>query len=383
MLYFHSLLADIEAQVSVQAHVLVRHPDQGKAADHVSAPIVKQEFVARDGKKKGGHIMAEAVLAGKDEEKFTDKEMRIVFALFGTPLARLTKDLFVCHRPGDAGNRDRQQEQPHNLQVKRHLHKRCFQPAVPMYNPRFEQRRQSSYSQSNATIFMCNPVQPAYSPSKGPVLLYYITDRAQFSGNATERQKKLLERITQCALAGVDYIQLREKDLTTRELEQLAQKAMAAIPDHSSTRLLINSRLDVALACGAHGVHLPANYLSASEARAIFAQAGCAHPIIGVSAHSAAEVARAESHGADFAVFGPVFEKAGRRNPGGLEQLAEAARGSMPVLALGGISLQSAGDCLQAGAAGIAGIRMFQQGDVSATVNTLRRLQAARTSAGR
>lgn len=230
---------------------------------------------------------------------------------------------------------------------------------------------------------MCNPLQPAYSPGRGPVLLYYITDRTQFSGNSAERQEDLLKRITECALAGVDYIQLREKDLTTRELEQLARRAMAALPAGSATRLLINSRPDVALACGAHGVHLPANYLSASEARAIFARAGHAHPVIGVSTHTAAEVAAAESHGADFAVFGPVFEKAGLTHPEGLAQLAEAARGSMPVLALGGISLENAWECLQAGAAGIAGIRIFQQGDVSATVTGLRRLQAARTSAGR
>ena len=231
--------------------------------------------------------------------------------------------------------------------------------------------------------FMCNPVQPAHSHSKGPVRLYYITDRSQFPGNSAEQQKNLLDRITECALASVDYIQLREKDLTTRELEQLARKAMAAIPEGSSTRLLINSRLDVALACGAHGIHLPANYLSASETRAIFARAGVAHPIIGVSAHSAAELALAESHGADFAVFAPVFEKGGRTNAGGLAQLAEAARGSMPVFALGGISLENAEECLQSAAAGIAGIRIFQQGDVSATVKALRRLQAARTCAGR
>lgn len=215
------------------------------------------------------------------------------------------------------------------------------------------------------------------------MLLYYITDRAQFAGNATERQNRLLERISECAAAGVDYIQLREKDLTTRELEQLAGKAMAAIPAGSPTRLLINSRVDVALACRAHGVHLPANHLSASEARAIFARAGHAHPIVGISAHSAAEVAAAESHGADFAVFGTVFEKGGRTNPGGLEQLAVATHVTMPVLSLGGISLENAEQCLRAGAAGIAGIRIFQQGDVSATVKALRRLQAAPTSAGR
>jgi thiamine-phosphate pyrophosphorylase len=208
------------------------------------------------------------------------------------------------------------------------------------------------------------------------VQLYYITDRSQFPGDGRGQERLLLKKIAECAAAGVDMIQLREKDLSTRALEKLALKAMEALGG-SSTRLLMNSRTDVALACGAHGVHLPANDLPASEARTTFARAGVHRPIIGVSAHTSAEVASAEAHGADFAVFAPVFEKSGTANHEGLEQLrrichrADAAH--MPVLALGGITLENARQCIEAGATGIAAIRLFQQNDVHAVVQLLRR----------
>jgi thiamine-phosphate pyrophosphorylase len=208
-------------------------------------------------------------------------------------------------------------------------------------------------------------------------LLYYITDRRQFAGDCHEQEQRLVAKIADCAAAGVEYIQLREKDLETRALEELAMKAMAALGG-SGTKLLINSRTDVALACGAHGIHLPSNDLPASEVRTIFARANMAEPVIGVSTHSAAEVASAEAHGASFAVFGPVFEKNGSANPEGLEQLqrichrAEAAQPPMPVWALGGITLENAQQCAAAGAAGIAAIRLFQQNDVHAVVKKLR-----------
>lgn len=211
--------------------------------------------------------------------------------------------------------------------------------------------------------------------------LYYITDRRQFPGDDHEEEQRLLEKIAECATAGVEYVQLREKDLETRALEELALKAMAALGG-SRTQLLINSRTDVALACGAHGVHLPANDLSVSEVRSIFARAGISEPLIGVSTHSLSEVASAEAHGASFAVFGPVFEKSGAPNPEGLEQLrrichrAEAAQPPMQVWALGGITLENAQQCAMAGAAGIAAIRLFQQNDVHAIVKKLRSLQA-------
>jgi thiamine-phosphate pyrophosphorylase len=214
-----------------------------------------------------------------------------------------------------------------------------------------------------------------------PLQLYYITDRRQIPGAGQEQERRLLEKIAECAAAGVDLVQLREKDLGAHALEKLALKAMAALAG-SRTLLLINARTDVALACGAHGVHLPANDLAASEVRAIFARAGVSEPVIGVSTHSAAEVASAEAHGADFAVFAPIFEKGGTASREGLEQLrrichrTEAAQPPMPVLALGGITLENARLCVEAGAAGIAGIRLFQQNDALAIVKKLRALQA-------
>jgi thiamine-phosphate pyrophosphorylase len=212
-----------------------------------------------------------------------------------------------------------------------------------------------------------------------PLQLYYITDRRQFAGDTQEQEQRLLAKIAECAAAGVEYIQLREKDLESRALEELAMKAMAALGG-SRTQLLINSRTDVALACGAHGVHLPANDIAASEVRGIFARAGKREPVVGVSTHSADEVASAESHGASFAVFGPVFEKSGSANFEGLEQLrrichrTEAAQPPMPVWALGGVTLENAQHCAAGGATGIAAIRLFQQNNVDAIVKRLRSL---------
>jgi thiamine-phosphate pyrophosphorylase len=207
--------------------------------------------------------------------------------------------------------------------------------------------------------------------------LYYITDRSQFPGKEEEQERHLLAKIAECAEAGVDYIQLREKDLSTRALEGLAHKARAALAG-STARLLINSRTDMALACGAHGVHLPGDDLPASEVRAIFARANVVAPVIAASVHSLAEAAYAEAHGADFAVFAPVFEKDGTKNPAGLDQLRqicrrrEAAAPPMPVFALGGVTLENARQCLEAGAAGIAGIRLFQDKHARSVVEKLR-----------
>jgi thiamine-phosphate pyrophosphorylase len=217
-------------------------------------------------------------------------------------------------------------------------------------------------------------------PRPARPLLYYITDRGQLPGSAEDKERRLLEKIAACAVAGVDLIQLREKDLTGRELEALARKAVALLPESSPTKLLINSRLDVALACGMHGVHLPAHDLLPSDVRMVWDRAGKFAPVIGVSVHSLEEAARAEAHGADFAVFGPVFEKSCQANPLGLEQLRQACRRpdranlSMPILALGGVSLENAKQCLEAGASGLAGIRLFQENEVKELVARLREL---------
>ncbi|MGI9100809.1 MAG: thiamine phosphate synthase [Terriglobales bacterium] len=224
------------------------------------------------------------------------------------------------------------------------------------------------------------------------MLLYYITDRRQFTGSEAQRRLALLAKIAEAARAGVDFIQLREKDLPAAPLEILANQAVRAVREAApavrgsglSTRLLINSRIDVALACGADGVHLRGDDISAGDARAIFDKAGVPHPLIAVSCHTAEQVRLAESHGADLAVFGPVFGKGAQ--PGvGLEALRAACRGAkavstpepsrppgMPVLALGGVTLPKAHACLEAGAAGVAGIRLFQENDIHEIVSRLR-----------
>src|SRR5580698_10789982 len=119
------------------------------------------------------------------------------------------------------------------------------------------------------------------------MLLYYITDRNAFAGCESQRRQALLERIADAARAGLDYIQLREKDLSARDLEHLSLDAVRAVRGNSpTTKLLINARTDVALACQADGVHLPAVELAASEIRALWKKCSDREPVIGVSAHS-------------------------------------------------------------------------------------------------
>ena len=207
------------------------------------------------------------------------------------------------------------------------------------------------------------------------MLLYYITDRRQFPGTEVERRAKLLQRIAGAAQSGVDFIQLREKDLRAQELEELARQVVQIVRGSSaSTRLLINSRCDVALAVGADGVHLRSADISPQDARDIWRKAGSKqNPVIAVSCHTEAEVAMAAGSGADFAVFGPVFDKKdGTGTSGGVDMLRSACQHKIPVLALGGVTIENAAMCVQAGAAGIAGIRLFQEGSVDQTVETLR-----------
>jgi thiamine-phosphate pyrophosphorylase len=230
---------------------------------------------------------------------------------------------------------------------------------------------------------------PAYRIACEHVLLYYITDRLQFPGSPAEQRRALLATIAAAARAGVDFIQLREKDLSVRELETLAREAAAAI--QPTTKLLINSRADVALAAGAGGVHLPAGDLAASEVRAIVDAVPRAFAI-GVSCHTVEEVRAAKSHGADFAVFGPVFHKSGKATSGlaalraacapraAVAHTEGAYASGMPVLALGGVTLANAAACLRARAAGLAGIRLFQQApDLGSLVGELRALALPET----
>ena len=129
--------------------------------------------------------------------------------------------------------------------------------------------------------------------------------------------RALLRRIAEAACAGVDWIQLREKDLSPRELERLAGEAVSAVRDHSATtKLLINGRTDVALACGADGVHLPAGELAASEVRALWMQCRASRPLIGVSAHTTADVHDAKSKRSGLRCFRADLREGANRNAG-------------------------------------------------------------------
>jgi len=186
-----------------------------------------------------------------------------------------------------------------------------------------------------------------------PFRLCYITDR-----HALE-PRPLPPLIGEAVQAGIDLIQIREKDLPTRELLQLAESAVAAAKG-SGTRIVVNDRLDIALAGGADGVHLGTQSIPAQAVRNIVPEGF----LIGVSCHSRQDVLAAEAAGADYVVLGPIFEtpsKSAYGPPLGLDVLREtAAAVNIAVLALGGISVERVRACLAAGAAGIAGIRIFQ-----------------------
>ncbi len=169
---------------------------------------------------------------------------------------------------------------------------------------------------------------------------YCITDSADVAARA--------------ALAGVEMIQIRAKDLSARRLTSLLR---SVLPVAQSSWILVNTRIDVALACGAHGVHLAAGSMPPHTIRPI-APAGF---LIGVSCHTIDELRAAECEGADFAVYGPVFPSPTKSaTPIGLEAFREAAASvRLPVYALGGVTAENAPQCIAAGAAGIAGISLF------------------------
>jgi thiamine-phosphate pyrophosphorylase len=195
--------------------------------------------------------------------------------------------------------------------------------------------------------------------------LYYITDRVALD-------RPLVTFLIEAVAAGIDFIQLREKDLSTAELLGLAR----SVPEAAS-RLVVNDRVDVAVAAGAGGVHLGGQSVPPAAVRRIV-PAGF---LVGVSCHSVSEVIEAEGAGADYALLGPVFPTASKLkygSPIGLDVISSAAgRVRIPVLALGGVTLERARSCVEAGAAGVAAISLFQQApSVSERAQKLREVLA-------
>jgi thiamine-phosphate pyrophosphorylase len=186
------------------------------------------------------------------------------------------------------------------------------------------------------------------------VLRCHITDRRQLPS-----REALLDAIARNLAAGVEWIQIREKDLSARDLFDLVQCARA-LPNSAATKVLVNTRVDVALAAGAEGAHLPSGSPAPRHWRAITPL----DFLIGVSCHTLEEARAAEHDGADYIFFGPVFAPRSKPSdlpPRGLDQLTQVAHSvGIPVLALGGITNENASQCISAGAAGIAAISLFQ-----------------------
>ena len=210
---------------------------------------------------------------------------------------------------------------------------------------------------------------PANRPSAP--LLCYVTDRGSLAPAASPLET-LLMRIDAAIAAGVDWIQIREKDLSGGECAALTRAALSNASQSASlkgntVKILVNDRLDLALAESAHGVHLGERSLPIHEARKLADEprpSSNSPFLIGASCHTLAEAQAAEAAEADYVIFGPIFEtpsKVGFGPPQGLDHLARICEAvSIPVLAIGGMTLLNAPSCLAAGAKGIAAIRLFQ-----------------------
>jgi thiamine-phosphate pyrophosphorylase len=215
------------------------------------------------------------------------------------------------------------------------------------------------------------------SPGPKKPIVCYVTD--QKSLGVSEGGEGVLGKIRAAAGAGLDWVQIREKDLSGRELLALAREAVAG---GGITRVIVNDRLDAALAAGAAGVHLGRESLSARDVvRWCRSGNAPAEFLVGVSCHSSEEAREAESAGASCIFFGPVFDtpsKRGMGEPQGVARLGEICRSvTIPVMAIGGVSEENAGECIRAGAIGIAAIRMFQDArDGAAMQDLIARLHA-------
>jgi len=202
---------------------------------------------------------------------------------------------------------------------------------------------------------------------------------------AGDRVANVVARVRMAVAAGVDWVQLREKDLSARELLAVARESVRAASEASARKVpvIVNDRLDIALAAGAAGVHLGGESLPARDV-VRWCRGGNAPAdfLIGLSCHSFEQAREAEIAGANYLVFGPVFDTPSKRAfgpPQGISKLAEACRAvRIPVIAIGGINATNAVECLRAGAAGIAAIRLFQEpGETADLQSAMERLHRA------
>ncbi len=219
-------------------------------------------------------------------------------------------------------------------------------------------------------------IQPIVQPITPPIICY-VTDRKALAGDRTV--PALLDTIRAAAAAGVDWVQIREKDLSTRELFEFVREAVALASARPSSigprsiKVIVNDRLDVALGAGAAGVHLGHASIPAGEV-VRWCRAGNAPAdfLIGVSCHSLEGAREAENAGANYTYFGPIYETPSKipfGKPHGVEELAQVTKVvSIPVVAIGGVNESNAAECLRAGAAGIAAIRMIQDAPESAAL---------------
>lgn len=242
-------------------------------------------------------------------------------------------------------------------------------------------------------------------PKSGDLpLLCYVTDRSLFRAEPAAEHRILLKKIAAAASAGVDWIQIREKDLSGKESSTLAREAVKLAADRPRNdspgaepassvsprvpgcsparpihaRILVNDRLDIALAAHAGGVHLGEQSLPPQQAARLLKWLEREDFLIGASCHSPQAATEAERGGAHYLFFGPVFatpSKAAYGAPQGLDRLGEVCRSvTLPVLAIGGITPENAAACLSAGASGIAAIRLFQHApELPALVKALKR----------
>jgi len=184
--------------------------------------------------------------------------------------------------------------------------------------------------------------------------LYLLTDRRQ------THQRPLASVLSQAVQAGVRMVQIREKDLDTAELIDLAQQLIPIIKQHHG-KVLLNDRVDLALALNADGVHLRSDSLPLPLARRLLGK----EKLIGISTHSVKEIQYAENEGADFVVLGPIFETPSKQiygHPLGLHTLETACRVShLPIFAIGGITPKHVHPAMSAGAYGIAVISSILQ----------------------